>query len=196
VGISSTGPPRRPTPTPLDLVNFVLLILVYWDVPGGHLGLVISIEGQISLMCLRTDHLKRIAEATNMKKKSDDTDGLIVFIGPARRRPPNRVLVGWTPDGEEHTLLDSVNEFAQDKMLLLLTVSASKRDVEWFKARRGKSWSYGYWFNRSAEVRGAIAKLFRNEYRMSQEVLSKLCPADREELVQAYRTDHEALRSA
>jgi hypothetical protein len=95
-----------------------------------------------------------------MKQKSNE--GLIVFISSGPRGRGDLVYVGWAENGGELQLLDDMQRFATEKLWVLATASASKRDVTRFHRAHKGDRHHGSWFKLTPSVmRGIVGEIKR-----------------------------------
>jgi hypothetical protein len=121
--------------------------------------------GQITYLFQRDVSVGRYQKAekeSNIMKQSSDK-GLIVFIGTGKRGRGKRVLVTWVPVGGELELRDCVQQTTDEQALVLGVASATKSDVEKFRATHAKSRRHGFWYERTSTVMHALVDAMRRE---------------------------------
>ena len=100
-----------------------------------------------------------------MQQQSDV--GLIVFISSGPRGRGDLVFVDWVKRGEELELLDNVQRFATDKLWVLATASATKRDVARFLRAHKSGRHQGNWFKFTpAVMRGLVGEIKRERVEL------------------------------
>src|SRR5688572_3676279 len=104
-----------------------------------------------------------------MKQHSDM--GLIVFINSGPRGRAALAYVDWVATGGELQLLDDMQQFATEKLWVLATADATKRDVARFRRAHKNDRHHGNWFKVTPTVmRGIIdeKKRERDEFRAAR----------------------------
>lgn len=94
--------------------------------------------------------------------KQQSNAGLIVFITSGPRGRGDLAYVDWVEEGSELQLRDDVQRFATEKLWVLATASASKRDVTRFHRAHKGDRHHGNWFKLSPSVtRGIVGEIKR-----------------------------------
>jgi hypothetical protein len=102
-----------------------------------------------------------------------NSNGLIVFISTGQRERGELAYVDWVECGSELGLLDDMQRFATEKLWVLATADATKRDVDRFRRAHKSDRQFGNWFKLTpAVMRGLIGEIKREraELRTTREL--------------------------